>query len=50
MRGLDPRIPIGTEDAKSVAAGIAGAGGDARVKPGHDVKSSPGMTWSRARA
>jgi hypothetical protein len=38
MRGLDPRMPTGTAAAQATAAGFDSAGGDGRVKPGHDEK------------
>jgi hypothetical protein len=36
--GLDPGIPTGTGEACSGCFASAGAGGDGRVKPGHDVR------------
>src|SRR5208282_5320467 len=36
MAGLDPAIPIGSVAACDCLFRDAGAGGDARVKPGHD--------------
>ena len=36
MAGLDPAIPASTGIAKEAVTGYNGAGGDGRVKPGHD--------------
>jgi hypothetical protein len=43
--GINPGILAGTEDAASVVASIACAGGDGRVKPGHDVCEA---VWRRS--
>src|SRR5208283_4823288 len=37
MAGLDPAIPTSTGIAKEAVTSCNGAGGDGRVKPGHDA-------------
>ncbi len=44
MAGLDPAIPASTGIAKEAVTGYNGAGGDGRVKPGHDGLSGPCRT------
>src|SRR5208337_3431513 len=44
MAGLDPAIPAGTGIAKEAITRRDGAGGDGRVKPGHDVCAAPVRT------